>query len=91
MLGRLETQAVLRLQIKHLELQHRVERRPTAFRLVGAAERVVEHRPEQLEVDDLQELLQRIALRRKLAKPILDAPEPRLPRQSASPLSATRN
>ena len=85
MLGRLEAQPVLRLQIEHLELQHRVERRPTAFRPVAAAERLIEHRPEQLEVDDLEELLQRIALRRQLAKPILDAPEPRLPRQSASP------
>ena len=61
MLGRLEAQPVLCLEVEHLELQHRVERRPTAFRLVGAAKHLIEHRPEQLEVDNLQELLQRIA------------------------------
>ena len=89
MLGRLEAQAVLRLQIEHLEFQHRVERRPAALRPVHAAEGFVENRPEQLEVDDLQELLQRIALRGQLAKTLLDAPEPRLLRQATPPSPAT--
>ena len=67
MFGLLEAQTMLRLQIEHLELQHRIERRPVALGAIGDVEDLVQHRPEKLEIDDLQKLLQRIALRRQLA------------------------
>ena len=63
MLGLLETQTTLRLQIEHIELQLRVERRPVAPGAIGNVQNPVEHGPERLEIDDLHEFLQRIALR----------------------------
>ena len=85
MLGLLETQPVLRLQIEHLELQHRAERWPPAFGSVNRSGRCHENRPKKLEVHDLLKLLQRIALCRKLLEPFLDAPKPGLARQWLSP------
>jgi len=85
MLGRLEAQPMLRLEIEHLELQDGVERRPTAPRPAHPANRFIQNRPEQLEVDDLLQLLERIALRRKLPQPILDAPKSALARQWLAP------
>ena len=45
----------------------------------------LQDRAKNLEVDDLEQLFQAIALRRQLTKPILDSPKPQLPRRSPSP------
>jgi len=65
---------VLRPQKKHLELQHRIERRPAPLRAVRRAERRVENRSEQREIDDLERLLERVARRLQLLQAILHAP-----------------
>jgi hypothetical protein len=90
MLGLLEAQPVLRHQIEHLELQHRIERRPPAPRAIARRERCVDNRPEQIEVDDLQQLLKRVALLGKLPQALVDTPKPGLPRQRLPPSSAAR-
>jgi hypothetical protein len=76
---------MLRLQIQHLELQDRIERRPSALRALTATKSFPQNRPEKLKVNNLLQLLQRITPRRKLAQTILDTPKPRLLRQSTPP------
>lgn len=85
MLGRLEAQTMLRLQIEHFEFQHRIEIRPTTLRAVDQTERFTQNRPKQLKIDDLLLPLQWIALLGKLPQAILDAPKPSLPRQATPP------
>lgn len=87
MLGRLEAQPMLRHEIEHLELQDGIERRPAALRAITGAERLRQHRAKQLEVDDLEQLLQRITLCRQLPKAVINGPEPGLSRQRRSPCS----
>lgn len=76
MLGRLEARPTLRLKIQHFELQHRIDRWAAALRPIRAAERFLQTQPERLDVDDLQELLQWIALLGKLGLAIMETAEP---------------
>lgn len=86
--GRLEAQPVLRLQTKHLQPRHGIARQPAASQPLPRPGSLVGNRLDQLEIGDLEELLQRIALRRNLAKPLLHAPIARLSRQVTPPQPA---
>jgi hypothetical protein len=68
------------LQHQHADLQHRIEGGAPALAAVAAAERCGQIGAEQLDIDGGGELLQRVALRRKLTQPILHVPEPALAR-----------
>jgi hypothetical protein len=59
---------------------NRIEGGAPALAAVAAAECCGQIGAEQLEIDGGGELLQRVALRRKLTQPILHVPEPTLAR-----------
>jgi hypothetical protein len=58
-----------------LELQDGIERRSAAFAPVDGPCSRRQHRPKQRKIDDLLQLLERLALCRKLLQPFLDAPK----------------
>jgi hypothetical protein len=77
-LGALITETVLCLQDQHLEHEHMVERRPSAFRAIRPRHRPLELGPKQLEVDHRTQPLQLIALGRQTRQPLVEVEETRL-------------
>jgi hypothetical protein len=75
-----QRQTVQGLRDRHGELQHRIEGGAPALAAVAAAECCGQIGADQFDIGGGGELLQRVALRRKLTQPILDVPEPALAR-----------
>ena len=60
------------LQDQHLEHEHEVERRPSPLRPIRPGHGTGEVGPEQLEIDDAAQPLQRVALGREILQTLID-------------------
>lgn len=80
-----ERQAVPGMQRQHPELQTRIDAGPAPVGRITSPKRHLEIGPEHLEIYRTRELLDRVALRRELPKPLPNIPEPRLTPRHAAP------
>jgi hypothetical protein len=87
--GALVREAMAGLEDQDLEHEHVIERRATAARAVRPRHGSLQVRPEELEVHQPVQPVQRIALGRELLQTLIDVEEPGLPPHPTPPSLTT--
>ena len=90
-LGALVREAVARLQDQDLEHEDVIEGRATTTRAIGSRRGPLQVRPEQLEVHQPIQPLQRVALGRELPQALIEIEKPSLTPHPTTPFATTTN